>query len=96
MGRTFLACAALAAVMFSMSACKCAAVGGSGSPGSTVCLPVPCTHSQDCSACYRGEADRNMGRLKDCLPPDGCCDCEQSTRTCAERFPGYGRDVCGR
>jgi hypothetical protein len=54
------------------------ATGSSGSGGSSasVCVPSKCVHNNDCTACYRSEVDRNMGNLKDDLPPGGCCcDC---------------------
>ncbi len=28
----------------------------------------------DCTACYRSEADRNMGRMRDDLPRGGSCE----------------------
>jgi len=33
----------------------------------------PCTPYVDTSACYTSEADRDMGRLRDDLPPGGDC-----------------------
>jgi hypothetical protein len=64
------------ALMVSVSACACARpVAPAGKTAGAVCVASPCVKSADCTACYRGEADRNMGRLNDDLPPGGCCPC---------------------
>jgi hypothetical protein len=79
MGRRIAACAVLMALMVSLSACQCGkssmstAGGKAGSSGGSVCVPMPCTAHCDQTACYASEADRDMGRLKDNLPPGGCC-----------------------
>jgi hypothetical protein len=81
MGRRIVACAALLALVVSLSACACPAwtksgSGGAGSTSGSVCVPTKSEHYNDCSACYRSEAERDMGRLRDDLPPGGCCcDC---------------------
>lgn len=91
MGRRIAACAVLMALMISLSACKCArgtttastskatpakaADGKVAASGGTICVPVPCVRGHDCTACYQSEADKHMDRLKDDLPPGGCCKC---------------------
>jgi hypothetical protein len=89
MGRRFVACAVLA-LMVSLTACRCpswssggASSGGSSTGGSSTAgssgggqTAQKCMRGHDCTACYHGEADRDMHRLKDDLPPGGCCcDC---------------------
>jgi hypothetical protein len=80
MGRTFVVVAALAAVMVSMSACKCptpaaSSSGGSGASGAaaagtagggSVCLDdAPSAKVQDGTSTYRSEKDRHMSNLVD-------------------------------
>src|SRR5262245_58112381 len=107
MGRKFVVLAALAAFMVSMSACKCptpaaSSSGGGGGDGSnkaaagtasggTVCLDGPSVAESDCTACYRSEADRDMGNLHDCSPHGGACGCSMKTLSCEERMPGTHR-----
>ena len=77
MGRRIAACAAVMALMITLSACKSGcgvATAKSGAPG-TACVPAACVRADDCTACYHGEADRNVSRLRDDLPPGGCCVC---------------------
>ncbi len=78
MGRRFAACAVLA-LLLSLTACRCpswSSGGSSGASSGTVCVPEKCMHTHDCTACYHSEADRDMHRLRDDLPPGGCCcDC---------------------
>jgi hypothetical protein len=98
MGRRFVVLAALAAVMFSMAACRCATRGGGGGATSkdAACVTT-CVHHRDCTACYRDESDRDMARLVDCLPCGGSCDgCTWTTRTCEERFHGFHAAPCDR
>ena len=93
MSRRIVVCAALLALVVSLSACKsnsggsdssankssstaAASKDGGTTTSATVCVPVKCGHNRDCSACYRSEAERNMGRLVDDWPSGGCCcDC---------------------
>lgn len=84
MGRRIAACAVLMALMVSLAACQCnraakPAAGKPGASGGTVCVPTPCVKGHDCTACYKSEADKDMGRLKDDLPPGGCCCCPETT-----------------
>jgi hypothetical protein len=100
MSRRIIACAALLALVVSLSACKSsgsdstankdtkstsapaanssgtAPAAGGTTTSATVCVPVKCAHTSDCTACYRSEIERNMGRLVDDWPSGGCCcDC---------------------
>jgi hypothetical protein len=93
MGRRIVACLALAALVVSLSACTCQRAGvapAAGAKAGTVCL-TPCIRYHDCTACYASEADRDMARTRDCLPPGGsCAGCEHVTVPCEDRH----RDGC--
>lgn len=79
MGRRIAACAALVALMVSLSACACGRAttktAGAAAPAGSVCLPSPCVKGHDCTACYQSESDRDMARRWDNEPYGGCCDC---------------------
>lgn len=101
MGRQFVVLAALAAFMFSMSACKCPTPSGDGSnkSGGTVCVDGPSSSECDYTACYRSEADRNMAILADCVSRHRYCGgCGWKTEECGERISGTHRDSdsCGK
>ena len=95
MGRQFVVLAALAAVMVSMSACKCSTgtTSSDGSSGSgTVCVDSPAAKDCDGVSCYNSEVDRDMGNLRDCRSHHGYCGCTHEVLPCGKRMPGTSRD----
>lgn len=75
MGRRIVAGAALAALMVGLSACVChgGISGAKPGPAPGTAAKKPCHPYVDCSGCYKSEANSDVHRLRDNLPPGGSC-----------------------
>ena len=91
MGRRIVSGAALLALMAALSACVCHGGMSPKAAAGSVCVPAPCVRYHDCSGCYHSEANTDVHRLKDCVPPGGCCGgCEApAVKNCPEHACGH-------